>query len=198
MACDAFWPDYDPTGGEYRRLEVIEGEKCMVVFNPITEETMMAYWVKDGDIWSSDNIGIVLLYDITSQESFMDLERICGRLLALRTTSGDMSSQADKVNQSATDNGITGMLAAIIVGTKSDLESERQVEYAQGRALAAKFGCGFLEVSSRSGSNVAKVLDDLLKVMRQRRARSAQPISNVREGGILRSRGKVGRQCIIV
>lgn len=167
----------------------------MFVFTPIIEETMMSYWVNNGNIWSLKNIGIILLYDITSKESFIHLENICGRLLALRISSGGTSAQADKVNQSATDKGVNDSLAAIMVGAKSDLESGRQVEYAQGRALAAKFGCSFLEVSSKSGSNAARVFDDLVRLMRQHRE---QPKSTAPGEGLLALGGKVGRQCTIV
>ena len=128
----------------------------------------------------------------------MKLEKICGRLLALRTNSGDASAPADKVNQSMTDKGVDGMLPVIMVGTKSDLESDRQVEYAQGRALSAKFGCSFLEVSSKSGSNVARVFDDLVRLLQQHRARSVQPLTSVQEGRISKSREKSKGQCTIV
>lgn len=159
---------------------------------------MMSSWMKNGNIWSSKNIGIILIYEITSKESFLHLESICGRLLALEVSSGDTSAQADKVNQSATDKGVDRTLAAVMVGTKSDLEAGRQVEYAHGIALAAKFGCSFLEVSSKSGSNVARAFDDLVRAMRHHRARFEQPNSGVRGDGVLSLREKVGRRCTIV
>ena len=167
------------------------------MFTPIIEEMMMSSWMKNGIIWSSKFIGIILLYDITSKESFLHLESICVRLLALRLNSGDTSAQADKVNQPAIDDSVNGTLVATMVGTKSDSDSERQVEYAQGRALAARFGCSFLEVSSMSGSNVARVFDDLVRAMQPHRA-PEQPKSSAQGDGVLRSREKVGRRCTIV
>ena len=125
ITCDTFSPHYDPRGGEDRNLSIIDGEKFNFVFTPMIEETMISSWVNTAHIWLLKNVGIVLLYEITSKESFLHLESICGRLLALRISPGDTSAQADKVNQSATDEVVDGSLAAITVGTKSDLEPER-------------------------------------------------------------------------
>jgi len=41
-----------------------------------------------------------------------------------------------------------------LVGTKCDLEDERQVSYEEGNTLAKKYSMNFFEVSSKSGKNV--------------------------------------------
>jgi hypothetical protein len=43
-----------------------------------------------------------------------------------------------------------------------DMESDRVVPSADGRALAASFGLPFFEVSAKSGSNVQEALHDLV------------------------------------
>lgn len=42
----------------------------------------------------------------------------------------------------------------ILVGNKSDMEAERKVAWATGRALAEKYGTKFVEVSARTGHNI--------------------------------------------
>ena len=42
----------------------------------------------------------------------------------------------------------------VLVGNKTDLESERKVSYEDGKRLAENFGISFFEVSAKSGENV--------------------------------------------
>jgi len=42
----------------------------------------------------------------------------------------------------------------VLVGTKADLDSERQVTYEEGNAIAKRYNMEFFEVSSKTGKNV--------------------------------------------
>lgn len=46
----------------------------------------------------------------------------------------------------------------ILVGSKADLESDREVSKEDGKALADKFGCPFFETSAKTRVNVDEVL----------------------------------------
>jgi len=48
----------------------------------------------------------------------------------------------------------------VLVGNKSDLDGNRAVSTAQGAALAAQWGCPFLETSAKRGVGVGSAFAD--------------------------------------
>ncbi|KAJ3488258.1 hypothetical protein NLI96_g2994 [Meripilus lineatus] len=76
--------------------------------------------------------GAILVYDITSRASFLNLSRWLADARALA------SSQ----------------LVVVLVGNKSDREEEREVEWAEASKWAAENDVHFLEASSLTGENV--------------------------------------------
>jgi len=76
--------------------------------------------------------GAVLVYDITSRESFSNLTRWLVDARALASSN----------------------LVVVLVGNKSDREEEREVEWAEASKWAADNDVHFLEASSLSGENV--------------------------------------------
>lgn len=58
----------------------------------------------------------------------------------------------------------------ILIGTKSDLEDERQVEEEEAKKLADKHNMLFLEVSAKSGRNVEETFVGLTREIKNRRA----------------------------
>jgi len=76
--------------------------------------------------------GFVIVYDVTSRESFANVRKWIEAVR--RYGSGDSRW--------------------LIVGNKTDLESRRAVEAAEGRALADEFGCRFVEASASTSDNV--------------------------------------------
>ncbi len=53
----------------------------------------------------------------------------------------------------------------ILIGNKSDLETQRAVTYKEGAELAAHMGCPFYEVSSKEATNVEKALHTLVEAV---------------------------------
>ncbi|CAO2587464.1 Ras-related protein Rap-2a [Lemmus lemmus] len=53
----------------------------------------------------------------------------------------------------------------VLVGTKADLDAERQVLTAQGRALAREWRCPFLEVTAKSKMMVDRVFTQVVREM---------------------------------
>ena len=51
----------------------------------------------------------------------------------------------------------------ILVATKSDLESEREVSTEEGQKMALAGGMDFFEVSSKTNSNIQECVNNLLK-----------------------------------
>ena len=53
----------------------------------------------------------------------------------------------------------------MLVGNKLDLEDERQVTTEQGRALAQKFGSGFIEASAKTNTNIQELFFELVRLI---------------------------------
>ena len=60
-------------------------------------------------------------------------------------------------------------LVMTLIGTQSDADSaEREVDFCEGEACAAKFGCPYIECSTRSGARVDHVVAELVRRMHQK------------------------------
>jgi len=76
--------------------------------------------------------GIILVYDITDKQSFRDIDNWLA-----------------EVEKHANEN-----VNKLLVGNKSDMESNRQVSYEEGKAYADQLGIKFLETSAKNSVNV--------------------------------------------
>ena len=86
--------------------------------------------------------GLILVYSITSQESFRNLESWMKSLKDI----ADLSSKP-----------------IIIVGNKCDLDESRQVTYEEGQQYAKKLGYHFYETSAKTGENLKEAFDDIFE-----------------------------------
>jgi len=85
--------------------------------------------------------GFILVYSITAQSSFEKIKEIRDKIIWVK----DMPH-----------------VPMIFIGNKRDLEKERKVDTETAEALAAQWGCPFLEASAKTGENVAEAIDLLL------------------------------------
>jgi len=85
--------------------------------------------------------GYLLVYSVTSRQSFDMVGVIRDQIL----------------NALGTDQ-----VPMVLIGNKSDLNLQRQVETAQGKQLAASFGCKFFETSVKDNINVSKLFEQLI------------------------------------
>lgn len=77
--------------------------------------------------------GILVVYDITDQESFKNL-----------------NSWLIEIEKNANK-----YVYKILIGNKNDLEDKRQVTYAQGKDFADTYGMKFIETSAKTNTNVS-------------------------------------------
>lgn len=95
------------------------------------------------DLYMKNGQGFVLVYSITAQGTFNDLQDLREQILRVK--------DADEV-------------PLVLVGNKCDLEDERVVGKDQGQSLAKMFGnCAFLETSAKSKLNVNEIFYDLVR-----------------------------------
>merc|ERR1712137_1356840 len=84
-------------------------------------------------------IGALLVYDITSQNSFDNLPVW-------------LKDSLDATNQN---------IGLILVGNKSDLEGQRQVSQTVAKTFAKDNNLTFLETSAKNGTNIEKIFQVL-------------------------------------
>lgn len=91
--------------------------------------------------------GYLFVYSVTLRQSFELVDIIRDKIL----------------NSIGTEN-----IPIVLVGNKSDLDHQRQVDYSEGEALARKFHCPFLETSVRENVNVQNaftlLIDDIERI----------------------------------
>ena len=94
---------------------------------------MMDSWINFGD-------GFLLIFAINDEESFKMLEKKRERILKNKL-------------------GAPGPI--LLVGNKQDLDNERQVEYAEAKALADKWKVEYIETSAKTNFNCKEAFERL-------------------------------------
>lgn len=82
--------------------------------------------------------GVIFIYDITNKNAFI---RIRDWITDFKQRCIDSPEM-------------------IIIGNKSDLESDREVSYEEGKNLAAEYDCSFFEISAKTGVMPHKKIED--------------------------------------
>lgn len=73
-------------------------------------------------------------------------------------------------------------VSKVLVGTKQDLEEDRNVLMEQGRQLAAKFGIPFLEVSAKTGFQVKDAFEMLGKEIVKKQEEKGEVVGFTSQG----------------
>lgn len=85
--------------------------------------------------------GYLLVYSVTSRQLFELIEVIRDKIL----------------NSIGSDN-----IPLVLIGNKSDLNYQRQVDEHDGQRLAREFGCKFLETSVKDNLNISGAFEGLI------------------------------------
>jgi len=116
------------------------------------------------DQWIRDGEGFLLVYSISSRESFSNIEELHRRILEVK---GWIDSQP--------------VVPITIVGNKVDRTTEREVGTQDGRALAYKLGITFVEASAKNATNVEEAFYGVVRTLRMRQ-RAASGSRQLQEG----------------
>ncbi|XP_053386795.1 ras-related protein Rab-27A-like [Mercenaria mercenaria] len=98
-----------------------------------------------------DAMGFLLLFDLTSEQSFMNI----------RNWLTQLQTHAYCENPDI-----------VLCGNKVDLEDQRQISEQRAREMAEKHGLPYFETSAANGQNVAKAIECLLDMVMLRMERS--------------------------
>ncbi|XP_070303691.1 ras-related protein Rap-1b-like [Salvelinus sp. IW2-2015] len=138
-----FVEKYDPTiEDSYRKQSGGDGQQCML---EILDTAGTEQFTAMRDLYMKNGQGFALVYSITAQSTFNDLQDLREQILRVRTPKIDT-------------------VPMILVGNKCDLEDERVVGKEQGQNLARQWNhCAFLESSAKSKINVLDIFYDLVR-----------------------------------
>ncbi|XP_046839834.1 ras-related protein Rap-1b-like [Xenia sp. Carnegie-2017] len=152
-----FVEKYDPTiEDSYRKQVEVDNQQCML---EILDTAGTEQFTAMRDLYMKNGQGFVLVYSITSQSSFNDLEDLRDQIIRVKDTSD---------------------VPMVLAGNKCDLEDERIVGKDQGQALAKQFGnCTFLETSAKTKVNVTEIFFDLVRQINRKTPEVKKPSRNI-------------------
>jgi len=135
-----FVEKYDPTiEDSYRKQVEFDGQQCML---EILDTAGTEQFTAMRDLYMKNGQGFVLVYSITAQSTFNDLQDLREQILRVKDTDD---------------------VPMVLVGNKCDLEEERVVGKELGKGLANQFNCSFMETSAKAKINVNDIFYDLVR-----------------------------------
>jgi GTPase KRas protein len=126
------------------------------------------------DQWIRDGEGFVLVYSISSRQSFARIQKFHHQIQRVKESSLSGSPTYPGSPLSASSNGsLFGPAPVMLVGNKCDRVTEREVSTQEGSALARSLGCDFVEASAKNCVNVERAFYDVVRQLRKQRHQSA-------------------------
>lgn len=148
-----FVEKYDPTiEDSYRKQVEVDGQQCML---EILDTAGTEQFTAMRDLYMKNGQGFVLVYSITAQSTFNDLQDLREQILRVK----------DKDD-----------VPMVLVGNKTDLEAERVVGKEQGQNLARHFNCAFMETSAKAKIHVNDVFYDLVRQINKKSPKKDEKI----------------------
>ncbi|KAI8420660.1 hypothetical protein MSG28_007899 [Choristoneura fumiferana] len=153
-----FVEKYDPTiEDSYRKQVEVDGQQCML---EILDTAGTEQFTAMRDLYMKNGQGFVLVYSITAQSTFNDLQDLREQILRVK----------DKDD-----------VPMVLVGNKCDLEAERVVGKEQGHNLSHQFkSCAFMETSAKAKINVNDVFYDLVRQINKKTPGEVRKVKKVR------------------
>lgn len=146
-----FVEKYDPTiEDSYRKQVEVDGQQCML---EILDTAGTEQFTAMRDLYMKTGQGFVLVYSITAQSTFNDLQDLREQILRVKDTDD---------------------VPMVLVGNKCDLDDERVVAKEQGVNLSRQFNCAFMETSAKAKINVNDIFYDLVRQVNKKNPESKQ------------------------
>eukprot|EP01101_Sappina_pedata_P007964 TRINITY_DN4316_c0_g1_i1.p2 TRINITY_DN4316_c0_g1~~TRINITY_DN4316_c0_g1_i1.p2 ORF type:complete len:225 (-),score=80.69 TRINITY_DN4316_c0_g1_i1:98-679(-) len=135
-----FIEEYDPTTCDnYSKLVEMDGQKYQLeIMDTAGQEEILKNTHKSlGD-------GYMIVYSIIERHTF---------------------EVAQKFHENILNIAGFDIYPTVLVGSKFDLSQNRQISEDEGKALANKWSCSFLEASSKTKTNVDEAFFELIRVV---------------------------------
>lgn len=139
---NTFIEKYDPTIEDFYRKEIeVDGQPCVL---EILDTAGTEQFASMRDLYIKNGQGFVVVYAITSQQTFHDIKTMRDQIVRVKGT--------DQV-------------PILLVGNKCDLVHQRQVRIEDGLGLAEYWSCPFTECSAKNAHNVNTVFAEIVREM---------------------------------
>jgi GTPase KRas protein len=139
-----FIEEYDPTieDSYIKQITIDDEEIILDILDTAGQEeytSMRDYYMRSGQ-------GFILVYSITNDITFHEISSLRDQILR------------------AKDKDIIPM---ILVGNKSDLESQRKIQTLEGITLSKNFGIPFFETSAKLKENITEIFCELVREIKK-------------------------------
>jgi len=143
---DIFLENYDPTiEEEYRRPIEVDGITFQLeVLDTAGAEQFTAL----NEVYIKSGLGFVLVFSLTQEVSLREVDNLRQQIYRIK--------------------GGSTSVPIVVVGTKSDLVNEREVQPSTISNLSQRWNLPFFETSSKKNWHVSDVFEDLVRQMRNR------------------------------
>lgn len=141
-----FRESYIPTVEDTYR-QVISCDKSICTLQ-ITDTTGSHQFPAMQRLSISKGHAFILVYSVTSKQSLEELKPIFEQICQIK---GDIEN-----------------IPIMLVGNKSDEMNIRELESADGEAMAKKWKCAFMETSAKTNHNVKELFQELLNLEKRR------------------------------
>jgi len=144
---------------------MIDQQACMLeVLDTAGQEEYTALrdqWIRDGE-------GFILVYSITSRNSFTRIQKFHSQVQRVKESGHPNSPTGGSYlpTQMSGTQMYTGPVPIMLVGNK---HHEREVSSQEGQALAKDLGCEFVEASAKNCINVERAFYDVVRQLRRQR-----------------------------
>ncbi|OBT94589.1 Ras GTPase ras2 [Pseudogymnoascus verrucosus] len=130
----------------------------------------------------------LLVYSITSRESFVRVTALRDEMLGVPAEMGEDGGGGEVVGEARVRPIQIGL-----VGNKSDRSADREVSVNEGVELAKSLGCGFVETSAKEGYNIDKAFHDLVRAIDRGQGNEKQCKDQGSAAAVGGFRGRLGR-----
>ena len=168
LCLNHFVETYDPTiEDSYRKQVQIDHQSCMLeVLDTAGQEEYTALrdqWIRDGE-------GFVLVYSISSRQSFARIQKFHSQIQRVKESVSGSPTYPGSPLANSSSSGLPAPV--MLVGNKCDRVTEREVSTQEGLALAKTLGCDFVEASAKNCVNVERAFYDVVRRLREQRSQA--------------------------
>ncbi|KAG6910099.1 hypothetical protein DXG01_013152 [Tephrocybe rancida] len=148
---DVFVENYDPTievarmVEEYRRTITVDGQLSSL---EVLDTAGAEQFTSLNEVYIKSGRGFVLVFSLTNEASLKEVDNLRKQIYRIK----------------GGDSGVP----IVVVGTKLDLVSEREVQRTTISTLASRWALPFYETSAKKNWHIQDVFEDLVKQMRIR------------------------------
>lgn len=137
-------------------------------FDPGTRTTIQAAYFT-GSVQLGTEVITINLWDTAGQEKYQALTPIYFKdaqlVIICYSITDPKSFEKTKQWQKVVESSLGPKVPLVIVGNKSDLNSQRSVPTDEGRNYAQSINSPFYEVSAKSGQNISQMFNDIARTL---------------------------------